>query len=199
LNPLPTISNNNISGSWTPPLNNLQTTTYTFTPAANECASTTTLTINVTPAKTPSFTPIASICAGSQLNALPTISNNNISGSWTPALNNLQTTTYTFTPAANECATTTTMTINVSPAPCSNTFLFPNPSNGNFNINVPSEFGTEEKTILIFDAKGALVYQEVFAKPSIEVFINKFNSGIYFVKISNKSGVLIKTGKIMIH
>jgi len=199
LNALPTISNNNINGTWSPALNNLQTTTYTFTPAGNQCATTTTMTISVTQPTVPSFTPIASICEGSQLISLPTISNNNINGTWSPALNNLQTTTYTFTPSANQCASTTTMMISVRPSPCNNTFLFPNPSNGNFTINIPSEFGTEGKTILIFDAKGALVYQEDFTKPSIDIFINKFNSGIYFVKISNKSGALIKTGKIMIH
>lgn len=49
LSPLPTTSNNGISGTWAPPISNLVTTTYTFTPAAGQCATTTTMTITVNP------------------------------------------------------------------------------------------------------------------------------------------------------
>ena len=116
LTALPTISLNNISGSWSPALNNLATTTYTFTPNAGQCATTATMTIMVNPSITPSFTQITPICNGQTLNALPTISLNNISGSWSPALNNLATTTYTYTPNTGQCATTNTMTIVVNPS-----------------------------------------------------------------------------------
>jgi PKD repeat protein len=115
LNALPTTSNNSITGTWSPALNNTQTTTYTFTPSIGQCANTTTLTITVnsSPA-TPSFTQVAAICNGAALSALPTISNNNITGTWSPALNNTQTTLYTFTPNSGQCANTTTMTITVN-------------------------------------------------------------------------------------
>jgi gliding motility-associated-like protein len=117
LNPLPTTSNNGISGSWSPALNNLATTTYTFTPNAGQCATTQTMEIVVSPNITPSFTPIAPICSGGTLNPLPTTSNNGILGSWSPVLNNLVSTTYTFTPNAGQCATTQTMEIVVKPRP----------------------------------------------------------------------------------
>jgi hypothetical protein len=48
---------------------------------------------------------------------LPTTSLNSITGTWSPALNNTTTTTYTFTPIAGQCATTATMTIIVNPKP----------------------------------------------------------------------------------
>ncbi len=63
---------------------------------------------------TPTFTAVSPITSGSNLSALPTTSNNNITGTWSPALNNTATTTYTFTPAAGQCAITTTMTITVT-------------------------------------------------------------------------------------
>ncbi len=66
---------------------------------------------------TPTFTAISPICAGEALSALPTTSNNGITGTWAPALNNTATTTYTFTPAASECAVPTTLTITVNPLP----------------------------------------------------------------------------------
>ena len=98
--------NNGITGTWSPALNNTATTTYTFTPAAGQCATTATLTITVNPNVTPTFNAVAPICSGATLSPLPTTSINGITGTWSPALNNTATTTYTFTPAAGQCATT---------------------------------------------------------------------------------------------
>lgn len=184
---LPTSSNNGVTGTWSPALNNTATTTYTFTPTAGQCASSSTMTVNVNPSTTPTFTtwgpycqndvliqvilptssnegitgtwnpgtvstavagnivhtftpnpgqcanattmtvvvnpfnspqfnPIQAICVGEQIN-LPSSSINGISGTWSPALNNTATTTYTFTPNAGQCATTSNLTVQVNPAP----------------------------------------------------------------------------------
>ena len=144
LSPLPTTSNNGVTGTWSPALNNTQTTTYTFTPAAGQCALNTTMTINVNDGTLPTFTQVAAICAGSNLNPLPTASNNNITGTWSPALNNTATTTYTFTPAAGQCALSTTMIIvvdtNVIPtftqvaAICTGSNLSPLPATSNNGV-----------------------------------------------------------------
>jgi len=112
---LPTTSLNSFTGTWTPALNNMATTTYTFTPTAGQCATTTTMTITVNPNVIPTFTPVPSICSAGVLLALPTTSLNGYTGSWSPALNNTATTTYTFTPTVGQCATTTTLTITVNP------------------------------------------------------------------------------------
>ena len=117
LTALPTTSNNGISGSWSPAIDNTTTTTYTFTPNAGQCATTTTQTIVVNQNVTPTFTAIAPICSGDALTALPTTSNNGISGSWSPAIDNTTTTTYTFTPNIGQCATTTIMNIIINPLP----------------------------------------------------------------------------------
>ncbi len=63
---------------------------------------------------TPSFTQVDPICSGGTLAALPEISNNEITGTWSPVLDNTKTTTYTFTPTAGQCATTITMEIVVN-------------------------------------------------------------------------------------
>ena len=115
LAPLPTTSLNGVTGIWTPTLNKTATTIYTFTPTAGQCANSTTLTITVNSNVTPTFNPVAPVCSGTALAALPTISTNLITGSWSPALNNTATTTYTFTPTAGQCATITTMIITVNP------------------------------------------------------------------------------------
>jgi hypothetical protein len=61
----------------------------------------------------PTFSPIASICSGTPLSALPTTSTNGITGTWSPALNNTATTTYTFTPTTGQCAGSTTLPISI--------------------------------------------------------------------------------------
>lgn len=112
---LPTTSNNGVIGTWSPLINNSQTTTYTFTPTGNPCASSETMTIVVNPQITPAFTQVAAICEGTTLSNLPATSNNGITGTWSPALNNTQTTTYTFTPNGGICINSATMTIVVNP------------------------------------------------------------------------------------
>jgi gliding motility-associated-like protein len=111
---LPTTSTNGITGTWSPAINNTATTTYTFTPTAGQCANTTTMSVTVNPLTTPTFTQVAPICSGETF-ILPTTSTNGITGTWSPAINNTATTTYTFTPTAGQCANTTTMSVTVNP------------------------------------------------------------------------------------
>lgn len=73
--------------------------------------------ITVTANVNPSFNAVNAICAGASLSALPLSSTNGITGTWSPALNNTQTTTYTFTPATGVCATTASLTITVNSLP----------------------------------------------------------------------------------
>ena len=58
------------------------------------------LTVTVNPKVDPVFDPIDAICEGGTF-TLPTTSTNGISGTWSPAINNAATTTYTFTPDAD--------------------------------------------------------------------------------------------------
>ena len=111
---LPLISNNGIEGTWNPNIiNNLETTTYTFTPSEGSCIETATMTITINELTIPSFS-LNDICIGETIQALPTISNEGIIGTWFPAPNNLTTTTYTFTPENGQCANITTETIEVN-------------------------------------------------------------------------------------
>ena len=111
---LPLISNNGIEGTWNPNIiNNLETTTYTFTPSEGSCIETTAMTITINELTIPSFS-LNDICIGETIQALPTISNEGIIGTWFPAPNNLTTTTYTFTPENGQCANITTETIEVN-------------------------------------------------------------------------------------
>ena len=109
--PLPTSSINGITGTWSPAINNMLTSTYTFTPDPGQCADPVSQTITIIPNVTPTFTPVGPFCIGTAIPNLPNNSNNGIPGSWSPAINNQTTTSYTFTPSAGVCAIATNMTI----------------------------------------------------------------------------------------
>jgi len=110
---LPTTSLNGIVGSWSPAIENTSNTTYTFTPANSSCATTTSLTVVVDQQTIPTFTQIGPNCIG-DIFTLPTTSTNGIQGTWSPALNFSQTTTYTFTPTNTTCTSNSTMTVTVN-------------------------------------------------------------------------------------
>lgn len=113
-------SSNGITGYWSPVNLSSLNSSYTFHPNSNQCARPVTYILTVVKNSTPIFTQVAPICHGSILTPLPLISDNGISGTWSPALNNTATTTYTFKPS-DQCARTTTMTITVLPlgsSPC---------------------------------------------------------------------------------
>ncbi len=112
---LPTTSTNGINGIWSPAsMDNTTTTLYTFSPNGGACIETANMTVTVLQETRPTFQ-INDICIGETIGTLPSISNEGISGSWSPAPNNLATTTYTFTPDVGQCSTTTTETVQVNP------------------------------------------------------------------------------------
>lgn len=115
---LPIVSLEGITGTWFPPIIDTSLVgsyLYFFTPNAGQCATSSTMSITINPNIIPNFNPISPICVGDALAALPTISLEGITGTWSPALDNTTTTTYTFTPDTWQCATTTTLTITVNP------------------------------------------------------------------------------------
>ena len=127
IDPLPTSSINGYNGSWSPIINNNATTTYTFTPNPGLCATTTSQSITINPNITPTFNQVGPYCNGANIPAQPSTSLNGYTGSWSPAINNTATTTYTFSPTPGLCATNTNSTIVVN-----------NPSQSLTNVSVCS-------------------------------------------------------------
>ncbi|MFI5129668.1 MAG: gliding motility-associated C-terminal domain-containing protein [Chitinophagales bacterium] len=68
------------------------------------------------PIFSPTFSPIPPFCAGTPAPTLPPVSNNGLTGTWSPStVSNTATGNYTFTPDANQCGFPTTITITVIP------------------------------------------------------------------------------------
>jgi uncharacterized delta-60 repeat protein len=74
------------------------------------------VTVTITQPTTPTFTQIPNVCSGGIIN-LPNTSNNNITGSWSPAVNNTTTTSYTFIPNPGQCASNQIMNVVVNQLP----------------------------------------------------------------------------------
>lgn len=109
LSALPTTSTNNISGSWSPELNNTQTTTYTFIPTSGQNATNATLSIEVIQPTAPTFEQVGIIGNGAITYQLPSTSSNGITGTWNPTTLLEGEHDYTFTPSTGQCSTTITM------------------------------------------------------------------------------------------
>ncbi|MHA7112391.1 Ig-like domain-containing protein [Sunxiuqinia elliptica] len=116
---LPTTSVGGITGSWNPATISTDQTgffDYVFTPDPGQCAVENTVTVEITDEIVPIFDPMGPYCLGTTPPALPTVSNNNITGSWSPAVistDHLGTDTYIFTPDPGQCATSTTINITI--------------------------------------------------------------------------------------
>lgn len=112
-------SPNGISGIWSPSVvSNTNSAVYTFTPNSGQCASSVQFSVTVSNGNVvPTFGLIGPFCAGVILTdpPLPLISSNGITGQWSPAFNNQQTTNYTFIPNAGQCATQASLEIVINP------------------------------------------------------------------------------------
>lgn len=118
---LPAVSLNGITGTWEPPVITTDlpgTYPYTFTPDSNQCGLVTTMNITVNPQVTPAFEQIEPVCQYTVGPPLPSISLNDIHGTWYPPVIITAwpgTFTYTFTPDPETCGTVYTMEITILP------------------------------------------------------------------------------------
>ena len=108
---LASASPNGITGTWNPAIiSNTANGTYIFTPDAGQCASSITLTTEITALTVPDFAQIPAFCSGSVAPVLASASPNGITGTWNPAIvSNTQNGTYIFTPDAGQCASAVTL------------------------------------------------------------------------------------------
>ncbi|MEP7372743.1 MAG: gliding motility-associated C-terminal domain-containing protein [Chitinophagaceae bacterium] len=116
---LPLVSNNGISGTWSPSVvNNQASGSYTFTPTTGQCGLPSVMNVTVTPRVTPTFSfgTVLAVCQGGTVPPLPNTSSNGIAGSWSPAtVSNQNSAVYTFTPNPGQCVTNATFTVTIRP------------------------------------------------------------------------------------
>jgi gliding motility-associated-like protein len=127
---LPSSSSNTtpISGTWNPSTittSLIGTSTYTFTPQITGCVNIAPFSIQIEIIDTisPNFDATISLCSGSNAPTLNAISPNGISGTWNPStIDNINTSSYVFTPNTNQCTVSQTITVNILPSNTSLSF-----------------------------------------------------------------------------
>ncbi|HAH22154.1 MAG TPA: hypothetical protein DCL77_00010 [Prolixibacteraceae bacterium] len=191
--PLPSTSLNGIVGTWSPALNNKVTTNYLFTPTSGQCATTARMTITIEPPVIPTFTVVEPYLYGETVAELPTTSLNNITGTWSPAIDNRNTTTYTFTPDANQCAVSTSLTIAIEIRDAINSIeneslkVFPTFFDNEFTI----QFDKTIKTIAIYNQHGVKIKTLHPKTTHTAISMAGLPSGTYLVKVDQQSTVKI--------
>ncbi|MEO6358497.1 MAG: hypothetical protein ABIU77_02960, partial [Ferruginibacter sp.] len=99
---------------------NIYTASFTAVNSATGGSSDTqNISLTITPATTtPLFSAVAPFCKMGVAPLLPAVSTNGIPGTWSPSvISNTASATYTFTPSAGYCATTSTLPVTVLPLP----------------------------------------------------------------------------------
>ena len=193
---LPASSNNGITGTWNSVISTASngSTTYTFTPDGG-CNATTTMDVVVNNPTTPAFTQLGPYCVGDTPDALPTTSNNGITGSWNAAIatNGQGTTTYTFTPQGGGCDTLATMdvTINIctginTSADVSKFNMYPNPANNRLNLE-----GLENvKVISLLDVTGKVVFNKAnISENTLTIDLSNVGKGMYFIQLETEENI----------
>ena len=103
----------------------------------------------------------------------------------------------------NGCKNTSDV-FEISEAVSTNLFVYPNPNNGNFQVRYYSTKGNKPvRTMLIYDSKGALVYNKVYttAAPFARMDVNfkSFSKGIYAIILLDAAGKRLATGKASVN
>lgn len=112
---------NGITGTWNPGTVDtsagVEGAQYVFTPDADQCAKSFTLTVTVTEEIIPVFDSLArNYCLNTTVGSLPN-ADNGITGTWSPAIldtSSVGSTTYHFTPNPNQCASEVDVVITIS-------------------------------------------------------------------------------------
>lgn len=95
-------------------------------------------------------------------------------------------------------------TVVIDAAVSSKLFIFPTPNDGNFTVAYYNNGGAStQRTILVFDSKGAQVYSGKFPVSGpytlIPINLQRANTGIYYVVVGDASGNKLAQGKVHVH
>lgn len=204
---LPTVSEEGIPGSWSPALNSNQTTIYTFVPEVGQCATTSSLTITITPFDEPSGESNQSFGVNSTL-ANIAISPTTVLwyASIEDALANINplaiTTsledgaTYFAVNDNGECRSqpfpvTVTLSLSVDGNDFQSFHFYPNPVSSILTISANNSINQVE----VYNLLGQLLKNEVFHDNSVSIDLNNLAKSIYIVKV--KSNNLVREFKII--
>lgn len=155
---------------------------------------TTTLTVNISPAPGITFTWQYSLDGGTTWTTVVGATGN----SYVVTANTVGTYRVIVTTSAGSCTSQpVTITGNIPGI----LFIFPSPNNGQFNVAYYNSGGaTVQRTIVIFDSKGSMVYKKQFtisgAYSLMAIDMRQHATGIYIVDVFDSNGKQLAEGKV---
>jgi hypothetical protein len=102
----------------------------------------------------------------------------------------------------NGCVNTTAALV-IGDSASTRLFIYPNPNNGQFQVRYHSLNGNSlPRSMMVYDAKGALVYQQVYAvgKPydRMDVDFRRLSKGVYMINLLASNGKRLASGKVLV-
>jgi hypothetical protein len=203
---LPTTSNNSITGTWSPAINNTATTTYTFTPTTGLCATTATMaiTVNSTPAPTGPATQsissnltIASISVtGTGIVWYASAANAASGTNPLPSTTALSNTTYYATQTVASCTSTASLSVTITTLAnqdfdMSQFSYYPNPVNDILNLS----YSQDMNMVKVFNMVGQELLSKAVNANTAQIDLSSFANGAYFIQV--KIGTLMKTVRVV--
>ncbi len=171
---------------------------------ATGCMASGSKSVMITPNMVPAFAQIGPLCTGTKAPSLPSKSINGITGTWSPnkiSTSSPTTSTYTFTPAAGQCASSTTMKITVKnctalsgndmvssqqviskPALKMDAVILPNPTQNFFTLVVKGN-RKEVAEIRVFDVRGRWLNHFRTATDTPVRFGGNYAQGTYIIEV----------------
>jgi hypothetical protein len=94
--------------------------------------------------------------------------------------------------------------VNITAPPSQKLFIFPSPNDGRFTVSYYNEGGSNlNRNIVIYDSKGARVYQRKFAISGpytlLNIDIRPAQKAIYYVVVLDEAGGRLVDGKVMVN
>lgn len=107
----------------------------------------------------------------------------------------------TVTDATTGCSATSNALV-VTEVASSEFYIYPSPNNGQFKVRYYNSEGNNQRTLNIYDSKGARVYSKQYAINAaytlMSVNLRNAQAGIYMVELRDKNGKRIALGKVVI-
>jgi hypothetical protein len=147
----------------------------------------------------PTFAEVPSSCEGETLSPLPLFSENGISGSWTPELDNTKTTNYTFTPDPGQCTTQQLTNLEIVVNSCelslegNNRLAVSIHKSNKSTIRITGFNRSEEVSLGMYSINGIELFDDFFLTKTInDIAIPNFSAGIYIIRLTTNKKSYIK-------
>lgn len=185
------MSNNGISGTWSPAVNNTSTTTYTFTPSSGQCAQNAAMTVVVNTVNTTVNTlgiTLTAAATGAVYQWIDCATGQPITGATNATFTPAQNGSYAVLVTQNNCSDTSNCivisTVGVEALVQNGWNIYPNPVNDQLVIEAE-----EPAEIEVIDMTGKIVQSERLKSGKNALNVSLLTRGVYLIRSASGANV----------